>query len=116
MAELDINAEIAERIMGWTVDRDTRHYRDPFASSGGWDWLPDFRFVKQDYNWLLEKMKCLGYALTESQNPPDVKKKIGPCCAACFTRQGESFQATHGDARLAVCLAALAAHGLPTHE
>jgi len=116
MAELDINAEIAERIMGWIVDRGKRQYCDPLAGSGAWEWLPDFRFVKRDYDLFLEKMKSLGYTITESNNPADLKKRTGPCCTACFSRQGESFQATNGDPRLAVCLAALVAYQLPPHE
>ncbi len=88
MAELDINAEIAEPIMGWIVDRGRRQYCDPLDGSGAWEWLPDFHFVKRDYDAFLEKMKSLGYTLTESETPPDLKKEAGFCCTACFTRAG----------------------------
>jgi len=88
MPELDINAEIAERIMGWIVDRGKRQYCDRFDRSRAWDWLPDFRFVKRDYDSFLEEMKSLGYTLTESKTSPDLKKGTGFCCTACFTRAG----------------------------
>ena len=113
MTFYNINAEIAEKIMGWRVDRTEQRYHDPNQQAGFWEALPDF-LLPRDNELLRQTMKSRGYELTVTDTPPDVTNKKGRTFTASCSRQGKNFQATQSNEQLAVCLAALAleAHGL----
>jgi hypothetical protein len=113
MPTIDINAEIAERVMGWEVDRDQRTYRDPHKDpdAGSPKPLPDFLLSPHAHNSLRETMKNRGFALKITHHPLDWKKSIGKTVTAQFSRHKQSFQATKPEESLAVCVAALKAHG-----
>jgi hypothetical protein len=109
---MDLNAEIAERIMGWEVHRTERTYRDPTQQLGFLERLPDFLLGDQEL--LRQRMKTLGYELTVTENPPDIPKGMGKTFTASFSRKTESFQITESGENLAVCVAALKAYGFPS--
>lgn len=108
MAELDFNVAIAENVMGWIVDRETRCYCEPDRPEV-WAWLPDFRFVDADYQMFLQKMKSLGYLLTLGPNPSEESEGTKPYFAACFSGYGQRFPVSAHDARRAVLISALLA-------
>ena len=110
----DINAEIAERIMGWEVDRKERLYRHPQRQQGVFEGLPDF--LQRDHESLRQTMKSRGYKLTVTEKPLNLKENIGRMFTARYSHQNGSFQTTQPDERLAVCVAALKAYGFPISD
>jgi hypothetical protein len=115
---MDINAEIAERIMGWEVitmepiEPGGHFYLNPKQQGGEtMGKLPDF--LLKDHELLRQTMKDRGYELTIAERPPDPKKGRGRMFKATYTGQNKSVETTQSDERLAVCVAALKAHGFP---
>jgi hypothetical protein len=107
---MDMNAEIAEKIMGWEVYRAERTYRDPKQLDHGvLEKLPDF--LMREHGLLRETMKSRGYELTVIENPTDFKEGRGKTFTASFSRPNESSETTQPDERQAVCVAALKACG-----
>jgi hypothetical protein len=110
---MDINAEVAKRIMRWevlTMEPGGRFYRDPEQQGrGAMGKLPDF--LLKDHELLRQTMRDRGYELTIAERPPDLQKGRGRMFMATYTGQGKSVQTTQPDEDLAVCVAALKAHG-----
>jgi hypothetical protein len=107
---MDINAEVGEKVFGWEVDRAERLCRDPKEQGAGFlKKLPDF--LMRDYELLRQTMKDRGYELTTTERPTDIQKGMGRMFTASFKSQTGTFQTTQSDERLAVCVAALIAHG-----
>jgi len=104
---MDINADIAEKIMEWQVDRAQRLYRDPAQRDGAFKPLPDF--LLRDHELLRQTMRDRGYELVTIGDPPGFRGKM---FTASFRRREESFLTTQPDERQAVCVAALKVYGL----
>jgi hypothetical protein len=73
--------------------------------------LPDFCLVTRDHELLRKTLKDRGYELEVTENAPDHEHGIGRTFTASLERQGENVRETSADERLAVCIAALKAHG-----
>jgi hypothetical protein len=56
-------------------------------------------------------MKNRGFALKITHHPVDWKKSIGKTVTARFSRHNQTFESTETEENLAVCVAALKAHG-----
>lgn len=109
---MDHNAEIAEKIMGWNVERTSRHYWKPGMPAGAMEPIPDFVFKGKDNQLLRDRMESLGFRLNIVENPVDWVKRIGKTFTARFAKGAAIFEATETAAELAVCIAALKAFGV----
>ncbi|MGD0778837.1 MAG: hypothetical protein ABSC05_39175 [Candidatus Solibacter sp.] len=111
----NINAEIAGRIMGWEIaDRELGLYRDPKHEKNVVRKLPDFVCLQRAHGLLRQTLQNRCEKLAVTENPTDPEKGVGRTFTASLSRQNNTFQATQSDERLAVCVAALEAYGLPT--
>lgn len=108
----DYNAEVAERIMGWNVDRSLRQYWDPKNPQEFWDKVPDFVVVGWCQARLRETLQEHGFELTITSTPADFRELRGKTFTAFVSRQNATHHATRTDENLAVCAAALKAYGL----
>lgn len=100
----EINAAIAERILGWEpIDREKGLYQKPGGSGPGpVGPCPDFFFLPGN-QLLREAMSNLGFTLELTTNPVNWEKETGKTFTACFTRGNEAFEETENDENVAVC-------------
>jgi hypothetical protein len=122
---IDINAEIAEKIVGWKVDREQRLYRDLNQPEGVFKTPPDFLARTSDHEFLQKTMKSRGWELNVVRSPTaeeiarnlrdgtaDFENQVGQMFTVSYRCGDQSFQTSQSDERTAVCIAALKAYGL----